>query len=101
MLSASSPLLVLFLTVLQLVLLVDAKGGGKGAKGSKSSKKKPKTKVKHVYKENGKCYDEQYVVSPLDFISLIATQHKAHRGTVSSQDKHCPHHWDHRRCCWR
>jgi len=61
MLSASSPLLVF--TVLQLVLFVDAKGG-KGSKGSKKSskkksKKKSKSKAKHVYKENGKCYDEQ------------------------------------------
>lgn len=63
MLSASSPLLVLLLTVLQLVLFVDAKGGGKGSKGSKSTKKKYKSKPKHVYKENGKCYDEKYIPS--------------------------------------
>ena len=65
MLPASSPLLVLLFTVLQLVLFVDAKGGAKGSKGSKGSKKsskkktKKKPKAKHVYKEHGKCYDEQ------------------------------------------
>ena len=64
MLSASSPLLVLLFTVLQLVPFVDAKGGAKGSKGSKKSskkksKKKSKSKVKHVYKEDGKCYDEK------------------------------------------
>jgi len=50
MLSASSPLLVLLLTVLQLALSVGAKGG----KGSKFG-----PKAKNVYKENGKCYDEK------------------------------------------
>jgi len=62
MLSASSPPLVLLFTVLQLVLFVDAKGskGSKGSKkGSKKKNKKNKPKVKHVYKENDKCYDEQ------------------------------------------
>jgi hypothetical protein len=56
-----SLLLASLLTVLQLALSADAKGGGKGSKGSKKPTKVKK--IKHVaFKENGKCYDEQYAV---------------------------------------
>jgi len=65
--SPRSFLLALLLTVLQLVFTVDAKGGGKGSssKGSKS-----KSKIKPVaFRENGKCYDEQYATHSTPLIS--------------------------------
>lgn len=61
--SPTSLLLALLFTVLQSALSVDAKGGGKSS-GSKSSKKKPKLKTNPVvFKENGRCYDQQYAPS--------------------------------------
>lgn len=59
MYSLRALLLALLLTVLQFVLSVDAKGGGKagGSKNSKNSKTKKKKPV--ILEENGKCYNEQ------------------------------------------
>ena len=60
--SLGTLLLASLLTVLQLVLSTDAKGGGKGG-GSKSSKKGSKSKSKPIeLKENEKCYNEQYAI---------------------------------------
>ena len=65
--SPNSLLLTLFLTVLQSVLSVDAKGGGKGGKGGKSSKNKNKNKSDYEVKPSGsggqRCYNEKYALS--------------------------------------
>ena len=70
----SSPrvlLLATLLTVLQFILSVDAKGGGKGSggkgssgKGSKTSKTKSKPKVH----KGEQCYNAEYVI-----LSLLAS----------------------------
>jgi len=55
-------LLATLLTVLQLILSVDAKGGGKGSgsKGSKTTKPRPKPNLL----EEEKCYNAQHVQVP-------------------------------------
>jgi hypothetical protein len=79
MLAPRSLLLASLLTVLQLALSVDAKGGGKGSKGSKGTKgskgpKKSKTKPKPVkFRDHGKCYDAEYAISPPLISSLSSS----------------------------
>lgn len=73
MYSLRALLLALLLTVLQFVLSVDAKGGGKagGSKNSKNSKTKKKKPV--ILEENGKCYNEQYATLFLFASSLSSS----------------------------
>ena len=78
MLAPRSLLLASLLTAFQFALSVDAKGGGKGSKGTKGTKgskgpKKSKTKYKPVkYRDHGKCYDAECVIS-LPLISSLSS----------------------------